>query len=144
MAHRWRRSCGEPVAGKTLCVIGGGDLARGIATVARALRMRIVAIVRDPSKARGHAALFDGVHGRDDLHQVLAASDAVVMTVPHTPETENMMNRAAFAAVKPGAAFVNIGRGQTVDEPAMIDALRSGRLGFAALDVAAPLADASA
>ena len=136
-AHRWIRYCGEPVAGRTICVIGGGDLARGIATVARALRMRVLAVVRDPAKARGHAELFDGIHGREGTLSVLSISDAVVMTVPHTPDTEGMMDAAAFAAMQPAAAFINIGRGQTVDQDAMIAALRGGRLGFVALDVAA-------
>ena len=124
------------MAGRTVCVIGGGDLARGIATVARALRMRVLAVVRDPSKVRGHAEMFDGTHGSEDMLSVLSASDAVIMTVPHTPDTEGMMDSAAFGAMRPGAAFVNIGRGQTVDQDAMIAALRGGRLGFVALDVA--------
>jgi phosphoglycerate dehydrogenase-like enzyme len=136
-AHRWVRYCNEEVAGKTVTVIGAGDLARGIAKVARAFDMRVVAIARDLPKSRAHAHLFDGLYDRKDLHRVLAASDAVVVAVPHTAETEKMIDAAAFAAMKPGAAFVNIGRGAVVDEAAMIDALRRGHLGFAGLDVAA-------
>jgi len=76
------------------------------------------------------------------LHATLATADATVVTVPHTPETEGMIDRAAFAAMKPGSGFVNIARGAVVDEDALIEHLRDGHLGFAALDVAAvePLA----
>ena len=144
-AHRWVRYCGEEVAGKTVAVLGAGDLARGIAKIGRAFDMRVVAVARDVHKERGHAQLFDAVYPTEDLHRVLAASDAFVVAVPHTPATENMINEAAFRAMKPGIAFVNIGRGQVVDEEALIGHLRSGHVGFACLDVTAvePLAPES-
>jgi phosphoglycerate dehydrogenase-like enzyme len=136
-AHRWVRYCGEEVAGKTITVLGAGDLARGIAKIGRAFDMRVVAVARDVRKVRGHAQLFDAVHPTEDLHRVLAASDAFVVAVPHTPATENMIDDAAFRAMKPGLAFVNIGRGQVIDEAALIGHLRSGHVGFACLDVTA-------
>jgi phosphoglycerate dehydrogenase-like enzyme len=136
-AHRWVRYCGEEVAGKTVAVLGAGDLARGIAKIGRAFDMRVVAVARDVLKDRGHAQLFDAVYPTEDLHRVLAASDAFVVAVPHTPATENMIDEAAFRAMKPGIAFVNIGRGQVVDEEALIRHLRSGHVGFACLDVTA-------
>jgi phosphoglycerate dehydrogenase-like enzyme len=135
-AHRWTRYCGEEVAGRTIVVIGAGDLARGVAKLARALDMRIVAVAREPAKDRAHGALFDEIVPHGALHQVLARADAVVVTVPHTPQTEGMIDAAAFAAMRPGAAFVNIARGQVVDEGALIANLRSRHIGFAALDVA--------
>ena len=136
-AHRWVRYCGEEVAGKTVAVLGAGDLARGIAKIGRAFDMRVVAMARDVLKERGHAQLFDAVYPTQDLHRVLAASDAFVVAVPHTPATENMIDEAAFRAMKRGIAFVNIGRGQVVDEAALIGHLRSGHVGFACLDVTA-------
>ena len=136
LAHRWTRVCNESVAGRTMVIIGAGDLARGCARVARALDLRVIAVARDPAKNRLHDDLFDQVVSNDSLYAVLAQAHAVVVTVPHTPETEEMIDAAAFAAMRPGAAFVNIARGQVVDEDAMIASLRSGRLGFAALDVA--------
>jgi phosphoglycerate dehydrogenase-like enzyme len=135
-AHRWVRTCYEEVAGRTLVTIGAGDLARGCATVGRALGMRVLAVTRDPARARGHGSLFDDIRPTSALHATLAEADAVVVTLPHTPATENMIDAAAFAAMRPGVAFVNIGRGQIVDEAAMVAALRSGHVGFAALDVA--------
>jgi phosphoglycerate dehydrogenase-like enzyme len=136
-AHRWVRYCGEEIAGRTLVTIGAGDLARGVARIARALDMRIIAIARQPQKSRAHAALFDAIHPREDLHRVLASADAVVVAVPHTAETEKLIDAEAFGAMRPGCAFVNIGRGQVVDEAALIQSLARGHLGFAALDVAA-------
>jgi phosphoglycerate dehydrogenase-like enzyme len=135
-AHRWTRYCADEVGGKTLAIIGAGDLARGSAKVAKGLEMQVIAVARDPAKVRGHNDLFDEVLPSSSLHAALARADAVVVTVPHTPDTERMIDAAAIAAMRPGVAFVNIARGQVVDEPALIAALRSGHVGFAALDVA--------
>lgn len=134
-AHRWERYCADEVAGRTLVILGAGDLARGAARVAKALDIHVVAVARDPGKSRDHAALFDEILPNADFHAALGRADAVLLTVPHTPETERMMDAAAIAAMRPGAALVNIARGQIVDEAAMIAALRSGQIGFAALDV---------
>ncbi len=137
-AHQWERFCGDDLAGRTLVLLGAGDLARGCARVARALDMRVVAVARDPGRGRAHATLFDAVRPASELHAALAEADAVVVTLPHTPETERMFDAAAFAALRPGALFVNIGRGQVVDQAALVAALQDGRVGFAALDVADP------
>ena len=137
-ARRWERYCGEDLAGRTLVTIGAGDLARGCARMAHALDMRVVAVARDPARARAHAALFDAVVPTAELHVALGMADVLVMTAPHTPETERMLDADAFAALRPGALFVNIGRGQTVDQEALVAALQSGHLAFAALDVTDP------
>ncbi len=135
-AHRWERYCGEGVAGRTLVTIGAGDLARGCAKLARALDMRVIAVARTPAKERAHAALFDEVRPIGELHAALASADAVVACVPHTPSTERLLDRTAFAAMRPGVIFFNIARGQVIDEAALTDALRRGHIGYAALDVA--------
>ena len=136
-AHRWTRGCVEEIAGKTLVILGAGDLARGCARIARALDMRVIAIARDPARERGHAELFDAVVPSSDLHAALHMADALVITVPHTPLTDRMIDAAALACLPPGAALVNIGRGLVLDEPALVAALRSGQVGYAALDVTA-------
>jgi phosphoglycerate dehydrogenase-like enzyme len=133
--RRWIRYCGVGVAGRRLVVIGAGDLARGLVQRARAFEMTTTVIARDATKSRAHNALFDEIRPRAELHATLASADAVVVTVPHTPETEVMIDRAAFAAMKPGVVFVNIARGQVIDESALLDELKTGRIGFAALDV---------
>ena len=135
-AHRWVRYCGEEVAGRTLVIVGAGDLARGCAKLARAFDMRIIAIGRDAGKARAHNDLFDEVRPQSALHATLAEADAVVVTVPHTSATEHLIDASAIAAMRPHVAFVNIARGHVVDEAALATALSLGRLAFAALDVA--------
>ena len=137
-ARRWERHAGEDLAGRTLVLIGAGDLARGCAKIAKAFDMRVIAVTRDPARNRAHAALFDAVMSANELPLALGMADAVVMTVPHTPQTERMLDARAFAEMKPGVMFVNIGRGQTVDQEALIEALRSGHVAYAALDVTDP------
>jgi phosphoglycerate dehydrogenase-like enzyme len=134
-AHRWDRYCDEEVAGRTLLTIGAGDLARGIAQVGRALGMKIVAVTRSPDKPREHAHLFDEIHGVPHLRQLLPKADVIVSTVPETTETINMLDRSSIAAMRSGCVFVNIGRGSTIDEQAMIESLQNGRMAFAALDM---------
>jgi phosphoglycerate dehydrogenase-like enzyme len=135
-AHRWVRYCNEGAAGRTLVVLGAGDLARGCARIARAFGVRTLVVARDAVKSRQHNDLFDEIVPVANLHGALARADAVVVAVPHTPATERLLDAAAFAALRPGAAVINIARGPVVDEDALIAALRSGRVGFAALDVA--------
>ncbi|MDT7950647.1 MAG: D-2-hydroxyacid dehydrogenase [Acetobacteraceae bacterium] len=136
--RRWERHAGEDLAGRTMVLIGAGDLARGCARVAKAFDMRVIAVARDPDRNRPHAALFDAVMPASELPLALGMADAVVMTAPHTPETERMLDARAFGEMRPGVMFVNIGRGQTIDHAALIEALRSGHVAFAALDVTDP------
>jgi phosphoglycerate dehydrogenase-like enzyme len=135
-AHSWIRYCGEEVAGRRIAIIGAGDLARGTARLAKAFDMHVTAVARDPAKTRAHNDLFDAVVHTAEMHRALAAADAVVVTVPHTDATVNLVDAAAFAAMRPGVVFVNIARGTVVDEDALIEACASGKIGFAALDVA--------
>lgn len=135
-AHSWVRYCSDEMAGKTLAIIGAGDLAQASARLARVFGMRTAAVTRNPSKNRSGDNPFDSLHGTGELHEVLGRADAVLVTPPHTPETERMIDAAAFAAMKPGVAFVNIARGQVVDERALEAFLQNGHIGFAALDVA--------
>jgi len=72
--------------------------------------------------------------GHADLSTVLARADVLALTCPLTPETQGLIDAAALAALRPGAVLVNVARGRVVDEPALIAALRSGRLDAAALD----------
>ena len=128
----WMRSPAKP-----LVILGAGDLARGCARIGRALDMHVIAVARDASLPRAHGDLFHEVVPATELHAAMARADAFVITVPHTPLTHHMVDASALAALPRGAAFVNIGRGLVVDEPALIEALRSGQVGYAALDVTA-------
>jgi phosphoglycerate dehydrogenase-like enzyme len=132
--HHWRLHATDDLRGKSLVIVGYGRIGRRIAEVARALGMNVSAMVR-PERAA--TSPDDGVEffTHDRLDAQLAKAFAVVACVPHTDETENLFGAHEFAAMKPGAIFVNIARGVVVDESAMIEALNSGHLGFAALDV---------
>lgn len=134
-AHRWQRFCGEGLAGKTLGVIGAGGVGRRIMSVGRAFGMRVVALVRSGSSSTAEELGADEIFPPSKLYDMLAITDALVLSVPHTPDTEGLVDSAALAALKPGAALVNVARGQVVDEDALIAALQSGHVAFAALDV---------
>jgi phosphoglycerate dehydrogenase-like enzyme len=133
--HRWERYCGEELAGKTLAIIGVGEVGRRIIQIGKAFDMRVVALARPGSRRTAADVGADAVFRSHELHKMLREADALVLIIPHTAETEGMIDRAAIAALKPGAVLVNIARGQVIDEQAMIDALRTGHIAFAALDV---------
>lgn len=135
LQRSWQRFSGQELAGSTLAIIGPGRIGQEVARVARAFRMRVVAVGRHTDPARAAALGVDHLYSRSELHTMLGAADYLVLCAPHTPETDTIMDKAAFAAVKPGLGLINIGRGALVDEEAMLVALRDGRLAFAALDV---------
>ena len=134
-AHRWAEYCTDELAGRTLAIVGVGHMGSRVAALGKAFEMRVVATGREGGPERAAALGIDAYFPPAQLHAMLAEADALVVTVPHTAETERMIDTAAFSALKAGAAFVNIGRGQVVDEPALVEALRTGRVAFAGLDV---------
>ncbi len=134
-AHDWKRGKKSEVfelAGKTLLLIGVGAIGQRTAQIASALGMKVWGIRRNPAeKAEG----IEKMVGPEELDQLLPEADFIVLTVPETPETLHMIDAKAFDKMKSGAYIVNIGRGGTIDEQAMIEALQSGKLGGAGLDV---------
>jgi phosphoglycerate dehydrogenase-like enzyme len=134
-AHRWERFSGGELTAQTLAIVGPGRIGQEVARIARAFRMTVWAMGRDNSPARAEALGVDRLFAREELREMLAGADVVVLCAPHTAETEGMIGRDELLTMRPGAVLVNIGRGSLVDEDALIDALRDGHLGFAALDV---------
>ncbi|HUG14917.1 MAG TPA: D-2-hydroxyacid dehydrogenase [Thermomicrobiales bacterium] len=134
-ARRWERFCADELTGKTLAIIGPGHIGREIARIARTFDMTPVAMGRDNSASRAIALGVDRLYVRDQLHDMLASADALVVCAPHTPETENLIGAGEFQSIKRGAIFINIARGQLVDESALLAALRDGTVSFAGLDV---------
>ena len=132
-ARVWELHEMERLAGRRVLIVGPGPIGRAIA---RALRdgvgMRVEAVGRT---ARSGDDVFEAIRGVEALHAALAEADYVIDTMPLTPRTRNVFDAAAFASMKPTARFVNVGRGATVVEQALIDALSSGRIAGAALDV---------
>jgi phosphoglycerate dehydrogenase-like enzyme len=118
--------------GKTMLLVGVGAIGLRTAQLAQAFGMRVIGVRRNPEKK---AAAIDRMVGPDDLPAVLPEADFVVITVPLTEETRQMIAEAELKAMKPSAYLVNIGRGKTVDEAALVEALEAGRLAGAGLDV---------
>jgi phosphoglycerate dehydrogenase-like enzyme len=130
-AHHWARFHVDLVRGKTLGIVGLGAVGTEIARLSRQLGLRVLGLRRSPAAS----ALVDRLYRPDELPQLLAASDYVVLCVPSTEETQGLLGEAELAAMPAGAVLINIARGQVVDEAALIAALASGHLGGAALDV---------
>lgn len=120
------------VAGGTVGIVGFGGIGRAVASRALALGARVVALKRSPADAPPGVSLRTG---EDALPGLLAESDYLVLSVPGTAATRGMIGAAQLDMMKPGAVLVNVGRGGVVDEGALAERLRDGRLGGAALDV---------
>ena len=138
----WLHRETERVAGTKALVVGAGSIGR---TIARALRAVGIDVEGAGRTARDGDPDFGRVHGIGDLDRALGFADWVVLIAPLTEQTRGMFDAARFAAMKPTARFFNVGRGALVDEPAMIEALESGAIAGAGLDVVAqePLPAAS-
>jgi phosphoglycerate dehydrogenase-like enzyme len=132
--HEWAPRRVMPLAPDlTVAVVGLGAIGRLTASKLSGLGYRVVGVHRRPVEVQGVAQ----VYLTDKFADVAATVDAIVLALPGTAATEGMLSREVLAAIKPGATVVNVGRGSTVDEPALIEALSDGRVGFAALDVTA-------
>jgi len=121
----------EEAHGKTIGILGVGAIGREVAHIARAFGMTVLGVRRsgepDPS--------VDRMETLDGLDAVLAESDFVVNCLPLTPETHRLIDEGRLARMKPSAFYINIGRGATTDTDALVDALRSGKIAGAGLDV---------
>jgi len=131
-AHRWSQRPLCELSGRSLLIVGLGQIGEEVARLADAFGMRVTGINRSGTCDSPHV---HHMHRISELRACLPDADAIVIVLPLTPDTAGLIDAAAIAAVKPGAILVNVGRGGVIDEPAMIGALRSGRLAGAALDV---------
>lgn len=129
--HRWRHRETRGFAGRRVLVVGAGSIGAEVGRLAAAVGAEVRGIASSP---RPHP-VFGAVHPATELHEHLGWADDVVCCLPLTAATRRLFDAAAFAAMVPGATFVNIGRGPVVDEVALLDALRDGRVGAAGLDV---------
>tara|TARA_B100000676_G_scaffold308200_1_gene368447 strand:+ start:4534 stop:5577 length:1044 start_codon:yes stop_codon:yes gene_type:complete len=120
--------------GKTLCVIGAGGIGREVGRLGHALGMRVVG-TRNTLTLSEADACFERIVPPPNLHAELALSDFVAVCCQWTDATTNLLDDAAFAALKPGAAIVNVARGEIIDEDALVRALAADRIRGAVLDV---------
>ena len=121
--------------GRTMLVVGLGGTGTEVAKRAHALGMRVIA-TRNSSRKGPQYVDYVGLSG--ELHKLAAEADVVVNSTPLTPATTGMFDKKFFAAMKPGAYFINVGRGKSVVTDDLVEALNSGRIGGAGLDVQDP------
>lgn len=122
---------GDDLEGQTLCVIGAGAIGSEIGKKAKAFDMKVLGLKRHPEPI----AHFDAVWGIDRLPEALRLADYVVLIAPLTPDTYHIMGAAEFKQMKKTAIFINVSRGDTVDEEALINALQDAQIAGAFLDV---------
>jgi len=140
----WQPLEGRELRELTIGIVGYGSLGRSVASLASAFGARVIALRRRPDGSSPASPdeddgfpfepRVDQVFGPDRLHDLLAASDIVVLAAPLTPETEGMIDEAAVGAMKRDAWLINVARGRLVDDTALVRALRDNRIGGAALD----------
>ncbi|MGH3328979.1 MAG: D-2-hydroxyacid dehydrogenase [Streptomycetales bacterium] len=128
----WRHRETEHVDGREALIVGTGSIGRATARLLTAAGLRVSGVGR--TARRGDPDLGE-VYAAERLHDVLPGADFVVVAAPLTPQTRGMFDAAAFRRMKPGARFVNVGRGPIAVEDDLLAALRSGQLGGAGLDV---------
>jgi phosphoglycerate dehydrogenase-like enzyme len=126
----WERYAGTDLEGRTLAIVGLGRVGKTIANTCRALGMSVIGTAHRPAPD-----VVDRYYEPSHLHAMLPRADVLVLIVPHTPQTEKMIGARELALLPRGAYFINIARGAVVDESALVEALRSGHLAGAALDV---------
>lgn len=128
--HRWAERNAVDVEGRTMGIVGLGSIGSEVARLAQHFGIKVIGMRRTP---RGDEPCETWPTSR--LHELLPLVDDLVLTAPLTDETFEIIGAPELALLRPGAHIINIGRGQLIDEPALIDALQSGHVGGAALDV---------
>lgn len=135
MAGTWEAFDVLWASGQTVGIIGYGDIGHAVAERARALGMTVLASRRHASPSRGADPLVAEVFLPERRLEMISRCDYVVVAMPLTAETRGIIGVAEFAAMKPSAVVINVGRGPVIDEAAMVSALLNGTIKGAALDV---------
>jgi phosphoglycerate dehydrogenase-like enzyme len=132
-AGRWEPFDVEVIAGKTVGIVGYGDIGRAVATRAHAMGMRVLATKRHAPL--GNDPLIEHYYSPEQLREMVTDCDYVVVAAPLTAETRHMIDKPEFAAMKSDSVVINVGRGPVIHEEALVKALTSGRIKGAGLDV---------
>jgi D-3-phosphoglycerate dehydrogenase len=127
----WRPFGGSELAGKTLGIIGTGAIGCRVAEIAKAFKMQILGYDKYPNLKKAEEIGMKYV----DLYTLLKESDFITLHVTLTSETEGLIGKKEIEAMKKGAVIINTSQGKVIDEKALIDALKSGKLSYAGLDV---------
>lgn len=143
---KWERYVPRELRGATLAIVGYGAIGRELARMASAMGMRVLAVKRNLRDLNDTSYRFEGLGDPDGsipdrfyppeaLHSALAEADYVALTLPLTYDTQHLIDAQAIQVMKPGAVLINVARGPVLEEAALLQALGSGRLSGAALDV---------
>ncbi len=135
-AHQWQKFVVSELHGKTLILLGIGEIGRAIARLGKACGMLLIGVRRHAD--RGLVGDIDEVYPASQLREILPRGDFVVSTLPLTASTRGMLEESMFRAMQPSAVFINVGRGRTVRQEALLRALREHWIAGAALDVLDP------
>jgi len=127
----WRPFGGSELAGKTLGIIGTGAIGCRVAEIAKAFKMQILGYDKYPNLKKAEEIGMKYV----DLYTLLKESDFITLHVTLTSETERLIGKKEIEVMKKGAVIINTSQGKVIDEKALIDALKSGKLSYAGLDV---------
>ncbi|MHC8320859.1 D-isomer specific 2-hydroxyacid dehydrogenase family protein [Pseudomonas sp. GB2N2] len=130
---QWNFTALTPLKGSMLGILGFGAIGRSLAAKARALGINVVAL-RQSSTPFG----VEGVEAARDIHDLFARADHLVLAAPLTEATRHIVNSTVLASAKPGLHLINVARGGLLDHGALLEALDSGLLGLASLDVTEP------
>jgi D-2-hydroxyacid dehydrogenase (NADP+) len=130
-AHVWDRRYWSLFTGKTAVIVGVGVIGVATAKLLKAFEMHVVGVTRTPRTADG----FDEMIPTERLKDAVSRADFLINILPATKDNLQLFDRALFAAMKPTAYYISAGRGQTVDEAALVEALRERRIAGAGLDV---------
>jgi phosphoglycerate dehydrogenase-like enzyme len=135
MAGRWEPFDVLPISGQTVGIVGYGDIGRAVASRVRAMGMNVLAVKRHLPAQNNSDPLADRIYSPDQRCEMLSQCDYVVVAAPLNAETLGLITESEFAAMKPSAIIINVGRGPVIDEKAMIKALSQHKIKGAALDV---------
>jgi phosphoglycerate dehydrogenase-like enzyme len=133
IAGVWEQFDVEEIDGQTVGIVGYGDIGRAVAQRVHPMGMKVLALKRHPPPAAD--PLVEQFYKPEELSAMLARCDYVVVSLPLTAETHHMISDAQFAAMKPTAVVINVGRGPVIDQAAMVRALTAQRIKGAGLDV---------
>ena len=128
---KWEQWAQPILEGKTIVIVGLGLLAEHLAERCKLFGMTVIGV----SNGRGDLPFFDEVHPRGELVKLAGRADFLMLLVPYSPETHHLIGRDVLAAMKPTAIMVNLARGGVLDEAALIEHLRAGKIAGAGLDV---------
>ena len=129
--HVWQRRLWTTLYGKTAVIAGTGIVGAAIGEMLQAFGMRVIGVSRMPRQVRG----FDEILPNERLREAASKADYLINVLPAAPENFGIFDAALFDAMKPNAYYISAGRGQTVDETALIATLRERRIAGAAFDV---------